>query len=376
MNNELQGTPWSVRMANSVMARHTVVGAKWAYEWGLVLKAMLEVWRETGNPVYFDYVKTNVDRFVNPDGSINAYSMDDFNIDNINAGKLLFPLYAITGDERYRQAAHTLREQMRQHPRTRDGGFWHKKIYPRQMWLDGIYMATPFLMEYAATFEEPATFDDGAHQIILIESHTRDPLTGLLYHGWTENSSEQPWADPQTGHSPHFWGRAVGWYVMALVDALDHLPLDHPQRGDIIRILVTTLAALAAVRDPEAGVWYQVLDQGPRAGNYLEASVSCMVVYAMSKAARLGYVEARYADIARQAYGGILEHFVETDDSGLLNLNWICYVAGLGGENPYRSGTFEYYIGEDVVSNDFKGVGPFILAGIELDRAERAVRPL
>lgn len=372
MNKELQGLTWSVRMADSVIARHSVVGTKWAYEWGLVLKAILEVWRETGNARYFDYVKTNVDRFVNPDGSINAYSLDDYNIDNINAGKLLFPLYQITGDERYRLAADVLRNQMRTHPRTSEGGFWHKKIYPRQMWLDGIYMATPFLMEYAATFNEPATFDDGAHQIVLIESHTRDPRTGLLYHGWTESISEHPWANPQTGQSPHFWGRAMGWYVMALVDSLDFLPLGHPQRGKVIGILDTTLAALAAVRDQAAGVWYQVLDQGQRAGNYLEASVSCMTVYAMSKAARRGYVDHYYADTARQAYSAILECFVETDESGLLNLNRICYVAGLGGKDPYRSGTFEYYISEPIVSNDFKGVGPFILAGIELDRQARS----
>jgi unsaturated rhamnogalacturonyl hydrolase len=355
-------------MADAVIVRQPVVGTKWAYEWGLVLKSILEVWRETDDAKYFDFVKTNVDRFVNPDGSLNAYSMDEYNIDSINAGKLLFPLYQITGDERYRLAAQVLRNQMRAHPRTQDGGFWHKKIYPRQMWLDGIYMATPFLMEYAATFDEPATFDDGAHQIVLMESHARDPRTGLLYHGWTESVGEHPWANPETGQSPHFWGRAMGWYMMALVDSLDFLPLDHPQRGKIINILDTSLSALAAVRDPLAGVWYQVLDQGQRAGNYLESSVSCMTVYAMCKAVRCGYIDSGCADIARQAYRGILNHFVDTDEAGLPNLNRICYVAGLGGKDPYRSGTFEYYISENIVSNDFKGVGPFILAGVELDR--------
>ncbi len=368
MSTELQGLTWSARMADAIMVRQPVVGTKWAYEWGLGLKAILEVWRETGEAKYFDFVKTNVDRFVNPDGTINAYRLDDYNIDNINAGKLLFPLYRITGDDRYRLAAQTLRSQMRTHPRTQDGGFWHKKIYPRQMWLDGIYMATPFLLEYAVTFDEPATLDDGVHQIVLMERHARDPRTGLLYHGWTESVGEHPWANPDTGQSPHFWGRAMGWYMMALVDALEVLPLDHPQRAQVLDILQTSLAALAAVRDPASGVWYQVLDQGQRAGNYLEASVSCMVVYAMGKAVRCGYIDPGYADTARQAYRGILEQFVDTDESGRPNLNRICYVAGLGGQDPYRSGTFEYYISEPVVSNDFKGTGPFILAGIEVDR--------
>jgi unsaturated rhamnogalacturonyl hydrolase len=366
MGVETRKPAWSVRMADSVMERHPAVGPTWAYEWGLVLQAILEVWRDTGNEKYFEYVKTNADRFVMPDGSMHTYSPTEYRLDDINPGKLMFPLYQAIGDERYRRAAQVLRGQLRTQPRTKEGGYWHNKGLVHQMWLDGIYMATPFLMEFAAAFGEPDTFDDAAHQIVLIESHTRDSRTGLLYHGWAESGSP-PWADPQTGHSPSFWGRAIGWYAMALVDSLDYLPLDHPQRAQVVTILDTTLAALAAIRDQESGLWYQVLDQGHHPGNYLEASASCMYIYAMLKSARRGYAGTSYLDLAHQAYHGVLEHFVDVDDAGLVNLNQICFVAALGGK-PYRDGSFEAYISEEIVSNDFKGVGPFILASVELER--------
>ncbi|MBN2303812.1 MAG: glycoside hydrolase family 88 protein [Anaerolineae bacterium] len=358
-------------MADSVLARHPIVGPNWVYEWGLACKAILEVWRATGEDKYFEYVKTNVDRFVMPDGSINTYDPTEYRLDDINAGKLLFPLYAATGDDRYRQAANRLREQLRTQPRTKSGGFWHNKHAVHQMWLDGIYMATPFLMEFAAIFGEPDTFDDAAHQIVLIEQHTRDPHTNLLYHGWAEAPDNLVWADPHTGQSPNFWGRATGWYMMALVDALDFLPADHPQRARIGAILDTTLAALAAVRDQESGLWYQVLDQGGREGNYLEASASCMIMYAMLKSARCGCTGTSYVDIALESYDNALEHFVEVDDAGLVNLNRICFVAALGGKS-YRDGSFKAYISEEIVTNDFKGVGPFILASVEVERHRSA----
>ncbi len=367
MSMESHNVSWAVRMADTVIKRHPVVGPNWVYEWGLAFKAILEVWRLTGDDRYFEYVKTNVDRFVMPDGIIKTYTPAEFRLDDINPGKLLFPLYQATGDERYRRAAELLRDQLRTQPRTKDGGFWHNKGSIDQMWLDGIYMATPFLMAYAAAFDEPDTFDDAANQIVLIEQHTRDQNTGLLYHGWAE-SGHPSWANPQTGQSPHFWGRAVGWFSMALVDALEYLPRDHVQRAAIVSILDTTLAALANVRDPESGLWYQVLDQGHRPENYLEASASCMVIYAMLKSARCGYTANSYAELARQSYDAALAHFVDVDDAGLVNLNRICFVAALGGK-AYRDGSFEAYMHEEIVSNDFKGVGPFILASAEIERA-------
>jgi unsaturated rhamnogalacturonyl hydrolase len=357
---------WAARMTESVMRRQPVLATKWAYEWGVVLKGIEQVWLQTGDPALFDFIKRSIDHFVQPDGTIRTYRPDEYNLDHINTGKLLFGLWRATGDTRYKAAAYALREQLRSQPRTSERGFWHKLIYPHQMWLDGIYMQGPFYAEFAKTFDDPAGFDDVAHQITLIERHTRDPRTGLLYHGWDE-SRTQRWADPDTGCSPHFWGRALGWYMMAIPDVLDHLPADHPQRGAIIAIFRRVASALVAVQDRATGLWYQVLDQGAREGNYLEASASCMFAYALVKGARLGVLDPAFGAVARAAYQGILDHLIEVDDLGLVNLTRICSVAGLGG-TPYRDGSYEYYIGEPVVTNDHKGVGAFILASAEVGR--------
>jgi unsaturated rhamnogalacturonyl hydrolase len=260
-----------------------------------------------------------------------------------------------------------LREQLKSQPRTNEGGFWHKKIYPYQMWLDGIYMAAPFYAEFGKTFDEPAAFDDVAFQIMVIEKHTRDGKTGLLYHGWDE-SRKMGWANPETGCSPHFWGRAMGWYAMAIVDVLDYMPQDHAKRQDILAIFERMIAALVNVQDKATGLWYQVLDQGNRKGNYLEASGSCMFVYAIAKAVRMGYLAKTALDVAHKGYRGILDNLIRVDEQGLVNLEKVCSVAGLGG-TPYRDGSYEYYVNEKIATNDYKGVGPFILASIEMENA-------
>jgi unsaturated rhamnogalacturonyl hydrolase len=354
---------WAIRMSDSVMRRQPALGTKWAYEWAVVLKGIHAVWQHTGEQRYFDYIKHCVDHYVQPDGTITTYRLGDYNIDNINPGKLLYPLLAATGDERYEKAIHTLRRQLKDHPRTNSNGFWHKKIYPYQMWLDGIYMGGPFYAEFAATFDEPAIFDDLAHQIKLISKHTRDNTTGLMVHSWDE-SRAMDWADNETGKSPHFWGRAMGWFVMALVDILDFFPVDHPDYQPICAMLRDAIDALLKVQ--QDGVWYQVLDQPDRAGNYKEASASCMIVYAIAKGVRCGYLPQSYAEAAQIGYEGIIETFVEVDADDLVSLNSICSVAGLGG-TPYRDGSFGYYISEPVVTNDDKGVGAFILASAELE---------
>jgi unsaturated rhamnogalacturonyl hydrolase len=352
-------------MASSVMQRSPLLSRRWQYEPGVALLALKQVWLKTAKQEIYEYIKRNVDEFVGPDGDIRTYRLEEYNLDQINEGKLLFFLYETTGDERYKQAATLLREQLRTHPRTKEGGFWHKQIYPYQMWLDGIYMASPFYAEFASRFDEPEGFDDVAHQIIAIEEHTRDPQSGLLYHAWDESRS-QKWADPETGCSPNFWGRAMGWYAMAIVDVLDFLPVNHAQRAQIIAIFQATMNAVARVQDPITGVWYQVLDQGDRSGNYLESSASCMFVYAIAKGVRTGYLGEEYLAVARRGYDGILTEFVTMDDQGLVNLNGICAVAGLGGK-PYRDGSFEYYIGEPVIANEYKGIGPFIMASVEME---------
>jgi unsaturated rhamnogalacturonyl hydrolase len=340
---------------------------KWNYEQGVLLKGIEGVWHHTGDGRYFKYIQHLTDRFINDDGTIRTYKKDDYNIDNVLPGRNLLLLYKVTGQEKYRKAAALLREQLRTHPRTSEGGFWHKQIYPSQMWLDGLYMGEPFYAEYAATFHEDGAFDDIARQFVLMELHSRDLRTGLLYHGWDE-SRKQRWANPVTGRSPNFWGRAMGWYAMALVDTLDYFPLSHPRRADLIGILQRLAVAVEKYQEPKSGLWYQVLDKGKEKGNYLEASASSMFVYALAKGVRRNYLPAHYLGVARNGYQGIEKHFIETSSGGQVNLKGTVSVSGLGG-NPYRDGSYEYYLSEGVVTNDPKGVGAFLLASNEMEIA-------
>jgi len=358
---------WSVRMVESTLQRYTPKDFSWNYDHGLQVMAIQKAGEATGEERYLQFVADWIDYFVQPDGTIRTYHMETYNVDWINSGKILFSAYERTGDERYRKAIEILREQMRKHPRNNAKGFWHKQIYPYQMWLDGIYMAGPFMSEYALRFNEPETFDDVLHQITLIEKHTRDPKTGLLYHAWDE-SKAQRWCDPETGLSKYFWGRAVGWYVMAIVDVLDHLPQEHAGRFDLIAILEETATAIVKVQDEATGLWYQILDLPNRDGNYLEASASIMFIYAFAKGVRGGYLAQDYLLSARRGYRGVLQNLIKIDAQGFLTLEKVCGGAGLGGE-PYRDGSFEYYISERIIPNDPKGVGPFILAALEMERA-------
>jgi unsaturated rhamnogalacturonyl hydrolase len=359
---------WSVRMAESTLQRYTLKEALWHYEHGLQFMAIQKVWEATGDERYIEFVSNWIDTFVQADGTIRTYRLDEYNLDQINAGRLLFSALTRTNDDRFRKALSLLREQLRTQPRTNSNGFWHKKIYPYQMWLDGIYMAGPFLAEYARSFGEPTAFDDVVHQILLIEQHTRDQKTGLLYHAWDE-SRQQRWCDPITGCSKHFWGRAIGWFVMAIVDVLDHLPRENINISKLVNVLEQTAAALVKVQDGKTGLWYQILDLPDREGNYLEASASAMFVYALAKGVREGYLPQDYLASARFGFQGLLQHLIKIDSQGYLTLEKICAVGGLGGQ-PYRDGSFEYYVSERVVSNDPKGVGPFILAALEMERAE------
>ena len=357
--------PWSQRIATSALAHYDMDMSRWHYKHGLLFKGVYDLWQITGNGRYWQAVATYVDRFVGEDGEIKSYRQDEYNIDNINAGKLFFPIYRETEDERYRLAMDSLREQLRHHPRTKEGGFWHKQIYPYQMWLDGIYMGSVFYAEYAAAFDEPEVFDDVAFQFLTIEKHTRDAETGLLYHAWDE-SRQMPWADMVTGCSPHFWSRAIGWYVMAIVDVLDVFPAEHPACTQFIEILERTLTAVSNYQDKATGLWWQILDQGDRPGNYLEASGTSMFVYALAKGVRLGYLNDVWLAIAEQAFHGLLTHLVTIDDKGLINLHGICSTAGLGGK-PYRDGSFEYYVNEPIITNDLHGVGAFLNAAVQLE---------
>jgi len=368
---------WAGRMIDSEIQRNPEpwridfsTKPRWKYATGLELGA---IWREgmrTQNKAYLEYVKAYYDTMITEDGQILTYDPESYNIDNINPGKALIELYRFDPQKKYKTALMTLRDQMKTHPRISSNGFWHKKIYPHQMWLDGIYMACPFLAQYATVFKEPALYDEVVHQIVLMEMYARDEKTGLLYHGFDE-SRTQKWADPQTGCSPQFWGRAMGWYAMALVDTLDYLPQDHPRRDEVVAVLHRLAAAIAEYQDKKTGVWYQIIDKGGAEGNYLESSCSAMFVYAILKGIRNGTLPARYYEMAEKGYQGLLEQFVEVTPDGQCHLHKGCAVAGLGG-NPYRDGSYDYYIGEQIRSNDPKAVGPFILAALEYDAIRNA----
>jgi unsaturated rhamnogalacturonyl hydrolase len=365
------GRPWSVRVAESVMRRNPQTHRRWDYTQGVVLGAIERVALATGDRGMLDYVGRNMERWITPTGDITGYRLDEYNIDEVSQGRLLFGMYERTKEERYKLAADMLRQQLREHPRTPEGGFWHKQIYPQQMWLDGLYMGQPFFAQYARTFGEPAAYDDIAKQFLLVARHTRDPRTGLMYHAW-DAAKAQPWADTATGLSPHFWARAMGWYVMGVVETLEHFPAAHPDRPAIIQTLRDAAEGIARVQDPVTGLWWNVMDQPNRAGNYLEASASSMFAYALARAARLGYIEPGYRQVAERGFNGLLSNLVRENPDGTVSLTNIVQVSGLGGnlrrDGSYRDGSYAYYISEPVVTDDYKGVGPFILAALELER--------
>ena len=338
---------------------------KWEYTHGLIMTAMEKVYEATGEEKYLDYIENFADFMINEEGDIKTYKKSDYNIDRVQGGRFLIGLYEETGEEKYRLAIEELRDQMREHPRTSEGGFWHKKIYPHQMWLDGLYMGTTFLARYADEFNEPELFDDVANQFYLIDKYTYTEDTGLYHHAWDE-SKEQRWADPETGLSSNYWGRSIGWFSMAVVDVLDYMPEDHPKRDLLVEIAQKIAEGIVRYQDEETGVWYQVVDQGDREGNYLEASASSMYAYFLLKGVDEGYLDPKYREDGIEAYEGILEQFVRKDEDGGISLTDINGVAGLGGD-PYRDGSYEYYINEIIRDNDPKGVGPFILASLEYE---------
>ncbi|MGB3798865.1 MAG: glycoside hydrolase family 88 protein [Lewinella sp.] len=368
--------PWSERMAQSIMKRAPEAwmndfqdDLKWTYTIGLVLNSMVEVSQAYDKPMYLDYAQGYGDTMINANGEIHGYEIEKFNIDMIAPGPLLFSLYEYTGEEKYRKAIETLAYQLKWQPQTTEGGYWHKLRYPWQMWLDGLFMGEPFQAQYAKRFDHPEKFDHIVDQFILAEKHMRDEETGLLYHGWDE-SRVQRWANQETGTSEHFWSRAVGWYTMGLVDVLNYLPEDHARRGELMEILKRTLDAVLEVRDPESKVWYQVLNYPDREGNYLESTGSTMFVYSMIKGVNEGYLDESYRSKAEESWEGILEEFIREEPSGEIHLTMGCSVAGLGGD-PYRDGSYEYYISEPVRDNDAKGIGPFMRAALEFEQSEK-----
>jgi unsaturated rhamnogalacturonyl hydrolase len=348
----------------------TVHPGVWGYEEGVLLDGMSAEWHSTAGGQDFKYIKTAIDKYVTNDGTITGYKADGHTLDDIEMGRAVLLVYRVTQQAKYYKAAKFLHDQLELQPRTANGGYWHKQIYPNQMWLDGAYMAEPFRAAYAATFQEPKDFDDIAKQLLLMDEHMRDPKTGLMKHGWDE-SKQMAWADKTTGLSPEVWARAMGWYAMALVDVLDSFPKDHPERAALVAALNRTDAAIVKMQDAKTGLWWQVVDKGDKSGNYLEASASCMFVYSLAKGVRMGYLPESDEAVARRGWEGIQKQFVMTGADGLMVLNGTVKVGGLGG-TPYRSGTFEYYVGEKTGANDAKGIGAFLLAGSEMEQAPTA----
>lgn len=335
---------------------------KWSYDQSVTLKGIEGLWYATGDAAYFNYIQRMIDFYVDDKGHIRTYELEEYNIDHVASGRLVLLLYNVTGKEKYLIAVKKLREQLVTHPRTKEGGFWHKKIYPWQMWLDGLYMAQPFYTEYSNTFNEN-NYNDIAHQFILMEKKARDK-TGLLYHGYDE-SREQQWADKKTGLSPHFWARAMGWYGSALVDVLEGFPKQHPKRDSLIKILNRLATAITKYQDKTSGLWWDILDLPNKDKNYVEASASSQFVYTLAKGIRLGLLPQSFLQVAKKGYDGILRNFIKVEN-GQTNLHGTVSVSGLGGK-PYRDGSFEYYMSEKVVVNDLKGVGAFIMAANEME---------
>jgi len=368
----LYSPPWSVRMAESEMKRNPslwmadfVTEKKWNYTQGLMGLAFMRLYETTGEKRYFEYAKGYADSLIDENGVIWKYRMDNYNIDQVNPGKMMFLLYDHTKDPRYEKVINTLHEQLESQPRIPQGGFWHKKVYPDQMWLDGLYMGAPFYAEYAKRFDRPDDFRDVVNQFLIAAANTYDPATGLYRHAF-DASRKMAWADSITGQAPHAWGRAMGWFSMAIVDVLDFLPENQAGRDELITIMQNMVQKLTELQDPLTGGWYQVLDHSGDPGNYIETSCTTMFTYSILKGVRMGYLDKRYLTTARKAYNGLIENFIKVDSNGLVTLTNICGVAGLGGD-PYRNGSYEYYIGEVIRENDPKGVGPFIMASLEYE---------
>ena len=365
--------PMSVRLAESEMVRcpeswqlDFQPKLKWDYCHGVELQAFLRLEEMYGDSRYFDYAEAYCDTMVREDGTVVAYKREEFSLDRVNTGKILFNMYARTGEEKYKKALDLMYSQFKDQPRTKEGGFWHKKVYPHQMWLDGLYMGCPYYAEYAARYNRPEAFQDIINQFCVVARHTYDPATGLYKHAWDE-SREMFWCDKQTGQSAHSWGRAMGWFAMAIVESLEFIPVNEPNRDSLLAILDNVLVQIERYQDSKTGLWYQVLDRSGDKGNYLESTVSAMFIYSIYKGIRLGVVPAKYMAVADKGFEGFMKRFIKVDKSGVVSITDCCAVAGLGGKNN-RSGDYDYYINELIRDNDPKAIGPFINACLERER--------
>lgn len=339
----------------------------WNYIDGCMIKAILELYAITKEERYLTFADAFIDYYVEENGSIASYDPEEFNIDNVNAGKTLFDLYKLTGKEKYRKAMDTIYSQIERQPRTKEGNFWHKNIYPNQIWLDGLYMGQPFYMQYEVEFNDCKNCMDSYNQFLTVNKIMRDAKTGLYYHAY-DSSREMYWCDKETGLSKHFWLRALGWYAMALIDTMEIMPDSMKEEKETLRGIYKDLIDSMLKYQDESGMWYQVVDLGTREPNYLETSGTAIFAYAIMKSVRLGFLPESYWAYGKKAFDGVCERYL-SEENGELQLDGICLVAGLGGKT-HRDGTFEYYMSEPVVKNEAKGIAPLILAYIEVMHRE------
>ncbi len=341
----------------------------WNYIDGCMILALLEVYRATGDKKYYEFADAFIDHRVREDGGIVGYQAEEYNIDNVNAGKTLFSLYELNGKEKYRKAIDLIYSQVKNQPRTREGNFWHKKIYPNQVWLDGMYMGQPFYMEYETKFNHRENYGDIFRQFRNVVEHMRDEKTGLYYHGY-DASREIFWCDKQTGLSRNFWLRALGWYSMALLDTLSKCEPGKEYQKEyefLKKTFVELIDSMLKFQD-ESGLWYQLPALGGKETNYLETSGSAIMAYSLLKGVRLCFLPESYREYGLKAFNGICDRYLKEKD-GRLSLGGICLVAGLGPfDNMRRDGSFAYYMSEPVVEDDAKGVGPLLLAYTEMRR--------
>lgn len=352
---------WNLEMIRSWKSN------KWNYIDGCMITGILELYEITGETRFFDFADRFLSGFVEEDGRIRTYDPAEYSLDNVNPAKNLFTLYDLTGKEKYRKALELVRSQLSTMPRTPEGNFWHKLIYPNQVWLDGIYMALPFYMEYEKRFDAQKDCEDICRQIANVEIRMRDPKTGLYYHGY-DASRKMYWADPDTGCSPNFWLRAEGWFILGLVDVLEIMK-DLPMRAESVHLqhmLLDLAKALSKYQDP-SGLWYQLIALPELAGNYLETSGTALISAALLKAVRLGFLPESFRAVGEKAFYGIVDHRLTKNADGTPCVTGICLVGGLGGEQ-HRDGSAAYYLSEPVVQNDAKGVGPLLLAYTEMLR--------
>ncbi|MBS4207841.1 glycoside hydrolase family 88 protein [Bacillus sp. FJAT-50079] len=350
---------WAQKTCDTLMGRFTAPelppASRWHYHQGVFLCGMDLVYNETNDQKYFDYYKAYVDHLIDENGNF-LFARDE--LDSIQAGLLLFPLYKATGEKKYQIAAEKLRDLFNTLNLTSEGGFWHKDKYPYQMWLDGLYMGGPFALHYANDFNEPELIDMVIHQEKLMRKHTVNEENGLYHHGWDEKAV-QPWSLPN-GKAPEIWGRALGWYGLAVIDMIDLLPEDHPQKADWITFIQDYVTNLVKYQDKETGLWYQIIDKIDREDNWLETSASSLFVYVIAKAVSKNYVGKEFAKYAEHGFNGIIEHKVEESESGDITLKDIVIGTSIG--------VYDYYITRERSENDLHGAGAFIMACMEMEK--------